>query len=539
MKRLVFFLLAIFSLIQLNAQSTEQADRAFRQGKYSDARRLYETTGSISKGERRNEIYALAQKSRECASLVESGQSEIKKRNYSKALAAYKELLRLNPSDANAKKMISVTIPALIDKDKQDQADWATISVNPSLQRYRDYVNKHPNGRYIADARKAIKTIEARNRAEEERRAQERARAEELLRQEDEAYKTFVASNNINDGYSYLAKYPSGRYALETKTRLVELYCNNNEYNEARQLADNKKLKDYIDVQENQYKRRIYGAEAKRAYDVFSTNPSRPAGEEFIRQYSFSSEAKDVRRWLVEDYCKYDEFTNATIMAQGDKDMLSFISAKEEAAAFKSFKSYSTLDKGKAFVTKYPNSSNVNTVKDWMVKQLCKDKDFRTAQKYAYNSQQQAVIDRAVNRQYRRESFTTDMFAKHFAQFQVGGEGDVINLSYAYVPSRYGAYVTLGLADFGIFAGPVMRLWNDDKSVDLQVYGGLGFSSYGDRSFSWDAGIRIGWHTESKLSLYDLSIGTQNLGGTQVVYVGFGAGICLISFGIVGALALG
>ena len=121
-------------------------------------------------------------------------------------------------------------------------------------------------------------------------------------------------------------------------------------------------------------------------------------------------------------------------------------------------------------------------------------------------------------------------FARHFVDTPIAmmdWDAFAFGLHYAYCHKHIGAYgqylYVPDYEDYSVSAGAVLRLTDDLKKVDWQLYGGAGWMYY---AFGWEVGTRIGWHSD-QFSWFDLGVGLQvHDGGTTPVFQ-LGVGISL------------
>jgi hypothetical protein len=142
-------------------------------------------------------------------------------------------------------------------------------------------------------------------------------------------------------------------------------------------------------------------------------------------------------------------------------------------------------------------------------------------------------------------------FSSHFMDAYTGFVADsggfaeeyFFGLRYTYLQSRVGPYASGAIGTEGqcsFFAGAAYRLTSSDTSnLDFQLYGGVGYVT--DGGLGGEAGIRIGWKSEHRLSGLDFGAGCQFWDGAVVptVEVGFyiwgipvACGICLVLGGL-------
>ena len=133
-----------------------------------------------------------------------------------------------------------------------------------------------------------------------------------------------------------------------------------------------------------------------------------------------------------------------------------------------------------------------------------------------------------------------DDFAKHFLDYTMGIkdlESFAMGLHYAYCHKHIGFYAQYmyefdeGTSAFS--AGPVIRLTEDLRKVDWQVYAGGGWMyEYWGAEF----GTRLGWHSGS-FSWWDFGVGIQTYDGLVTPTFHIGMGITLYGLLLVLAAA--
>ena len=142
-------------------------------------------------------------------------------------------------------------------------------------------------------------------------------------------------------------------------------------------------------------------------------------------------------------------------------------------------------------------------------------------------------------------------FSSHFMDAYTGFVADsdgfaeeyFFGLRYTYLQNRLGPYASGAIGTEGqcsFFAGAAYRLTSSDTSnLDFQLYGGVGYVT--DGGLGGEAGIRIGWKSEHRLSGLDFGAGCQFWDGAVVptVEVGFyiwgipvACGICFVLGGL-------
>ena len=153
-----------------------------------------------------------------------------------------------------------------------------------------------------------------------------------------------------------------------------------------------------------------------------------------------------------------------------------------------------------------------------------------------------------VNFNLRREIRLTDWdlsdeendFARHFVDFTMGikdCESFAMGLHYAYCHKHVGFFAQYLYAiddDLSAFsAGPVIRLTEDLKKVDWQVYVGGGWMY---ENWGAEFGTRLGWHSGS-FSWWDIGVGLQTYEGGVTPTFNIGLGITLYGLLLVLAAA--
>ena len=664
--RLFLFIIAFFLPFVMNGQTLDPANKAFKQGKYQDAAKLYETAGSLMKSGEREKVYDLAKKSRTCLSIQNDAEKEFKAHRYGKAKEKYQELLRINPSDQLAKNRIQM-IPEMIELEASDHSEWETVKAISSIAQYNSYLSKYSNGYHRAEARDSINKIESRIRL-----------AEEKKRIEKGAYSLFESERSIEKGLEYLNNYPAGEYAGSVKSLLVDLYCENKDFANARLYAEETGKNSYVDEMEAAHKRALYAEEEKQAYTDFCRNPNRnsaliylnsypfgenhsavstwmvkslcaeyrfedaknyvvdqsmgdyikkckldhsleefkskpsidlatailaengtnpqslpvrtwvvheycnqksfnqaiiyastddlkqyvrekkeqnayavfktnhtiPSGKEYLRLFPNSEHSEEVKNWLISALCKEARFEDAKMYAGENHSIIANINKEEENHVYNLFGKYPSVNTAEKYIAQYPSGVYSNDVKDWLVKYYCDSSDFEKATAYAYNDNLRSFVQSSAKRYYRqmkKAAFTTDQFASHFLNLQIGyspqEETGMLGLHYAYIPSKYGFYLSGTYFDeaFSALIGPTIRFTNDTHNLDFQLYGGAGAGFIdGEKKMALDLGIRFGWQSGA-FSFFDLTIGVQSIANTAVFYGGFGIGVPLVLLFALGA----
>lgn len=394
---LVVIFLGIFAF-SATAQDLKQANDAFNKGKYTDAKRLYETAASLMKdASERNKVYDLAKSCTKCQNKLDEANKFYQNRQYQSALKAYKELLTLNPKDPTARSR-NIQIPQMIEKERLDDRMWGEISQDPSYEKYKEYVDEFPNGKHVADARSYIKTIDEQRKAQEEADARERERLENLRKQEEEAYRAFANSKQVQSGVDYLKQYPDGEYVAQVKDQLVDLYCDRHEYSKARQYAASVGKKVFVENHEREYEREKNAEAEARAFAQFNKNRTEAAAQSFLQKYRNGYHAEEVSSWLVDVLCNSSNFVQARQYAVND-ELKRLVESKEDDYAFERLRKSRSLSGEEDYLVSHPSGKYVEDVKDWYVEDLIKANDFVKARQYATSAKHRAQIDQAEEKQ--------------------------------------------------------------------------------------------------------------------------------------------
>ena len=396
MKRLFCtILMGVVIALVASAQDTSQADKAFNGGKYDDAKNLYELAASMIKDKTaRDEVYDKAKKCTACKKKLAEANGYFKNQNYSSANRSYKELLTLNPKDPTAKARIA-EIPSLIEKAKADDSKWAEVQNAGSYERYKEYADAYPNGKHISEARERMRGFEAEERERQQAEAREQALREQARQEEENAYRSFENGRRLQSGLNYLSKYgEDGAYAKEVKDILVELYCDKHDYSTARKYATGAERKLYVQTQERTYERQRAAQAEASAYTQFDKNPTEASARSYIEKYPYGDHAEEVSRWLVNELCARNNFTDARRYAIGD-DLVNSVDSQEEDYWFEQLRRDRSLDQEKAYIDKYPKGKNTKQVREWYVKSLIQEGKFDEARKYADGNAHLAAIGQA------------------------------------------------------------------------------------------------------------------------------------------------
>lgn len=114
--------------------------------------------------------------------------------------------------------------------------------------------------------------------------------------------------------------------------------------------------------------------------------------------------------------------------------------------------------------------------------------------------------------------FSEEDFCNHFFEGYYGidmKKRNYVGANYGYVSHHLGAHVTgmygIDTEDGMLAVGPLFRLTDDYKALDLQLYGGVGaayFKSKDDYKFgvAGDLGLRFAFNNESKMSWWSFSL---------------------------------
>lgn len=366
MKRLILSFLICVIAFPAVAQDLKQADQAFYSGKYDDAKSLYETTAALIKDKaERDKVYSLAKKCTECKKKLDEANKYYRDHNYEKALRSYKELLNLNSKDPTARSRVKA-IPALIEQEKADESMWASAMALASLDGYNQYLSEFPNGKHKAEATTEINRI---------RKA--------------------IASSSNND----------------QATHQEQHQVTNKEPMEA-----------------------IWAAE-KEAYQSFLKARSINSGLAYLDAYPYGSYVKEVKDILVDLYCEQHDYTTAskyatsnakTAYVQQERNKYQKSSAAiQEKEDFQRFQKSPTQSAAMRFLQKYKNGDSAQKVSEWLVKELCKNNQFSTAQQYAitpaskeYVAEYAAYTDLSNNHSVTKEKQFLDKYSngQHYDQ---------------------------------------------------------------------------------------------------------------------------
>lgn len=154
-------------------QIKTQADVYYREAAYDKAIRLYQLCIAYPNGEDKTSFQAQVQKARHLIQLDDLMLTEVRKNNYSKALAYSEEMLRLNPNDPYVKvtrnDLKSSTNQQFSKQDEQllsraneliEQGNWS------SAQAILRLVDQLPNGRKNAQVRAKLEMVSQLQQAE-------------------------------------------------------------------------------------------------------------------------------------------------------------------------------------------------------------------------------------------------------------------------------------------------------------------------------------------------------------------------------------
>lgn len=396
MRRFICTLLAGFVIaLAASAQNTSEADKAFNGGKYDDAKKMYEMAASLIKDKTaRDEVYNKAKKCTACKTKLTEANGYFKNHDYNAASKSYKELLTMNPKDPTAKSRIA-EIPALVERAKADDAKWAEVQYSGSYERYKEYADAYPSGKHISEAKERMRGFEAEERERQQAEVRAQALREQARQEEESAYRSFANSRRLQSGLDYLSKYgETGDYAKEVKDILVELYCDKHDYSTARKYATGAERKLYVQTQERTYERQRTAKAEASAFSQFDKNRTESGARSYIEKYPYGDHAEEVSRWLVNELCARNNFTDARRYAIGD-DLVNAVDSKEEDYRFEQLRRNRSLDQEKAYIDKYPKGKNTKQVREWYVKSLIQQGEFGEARKYADGSAHLAAINQA------------------------------------------------------------------------------------------------------------------------------------------------
>jgi len=131
-------------------------------------------------------------------------------------------------------------------------------------------------------------------------------------------------------------------------------------------------------------------------------------------------------------------------------------------------------------------------------------------------------------------------FVDAYAAFLPDG-GEVydafLGLRYTYLGGRIGPYFAAAYSleeSYSLFGGIALRLGNGGSDPDWQVYGGLGLMD--GCHLAGEAGVRIGWLSEGKVSRWDFGGGCQLWEGTLMPTVE--VGLCIWGIPVLVGLGL-
>lgn len=398
MRRLILALLFCSLAFSASAQDTKRADEAFKEGKYEVATRLYNTAGQLLKDKtQRDKIYALSKKCSECQKKLTEANGYYNDHKYKEASSAYKELLILNPTDPLAKKRIKA-IPDLIEQEKEDEAMWGMICAIASLENYNNYLAKYPNGKHKKEALTAIQGIKA------EIKKQEQAKQEE-----ERKYEVFRNDPTIDHALAYLKNYPEGMYASKVRDRLVDLYCNQNNYTDAYKFASGSKIK-YIQEHQKEYKRQLNAEKERLDFNSFQKEQSESAAVMFLSKHQDGYYTEQVSEWLVKELCKKNKIAEAKKYAITTESH-EYITSVEEDIAYNIIMQSNSSDKEKEYLDSFPNGKHHNEVAELYVQAQIQSNNFEEAKKYARDPELLTSVNTA------QEEHLYDLFKSHHSSY--------------------------------------------------------------------------------------------------------------------------
>lgn len=401
MKRIVAILLLCALSVSAWAQDLRPAENAFKRGQYDDAKQLYETTASmIQDASKRQQIYDLAKKCTKCKTLLEKANRHFKNHLYPDARNAYQELLANNPSDPTAKANIA-RIPELIELDKKDQALWASVASHPTEEGYRQYLAAYPNGLHQEAARSAIKNIKAEQARLEQKKKEELARLERQRKEDENAYRTFASSREIDKGVNYLKKYPNGNYVKEAKSLLVELYCEEHEYDEAMQYTATLGDREFVRKHNLDYRRKKNAAAEEKAYQVFERNKTQDAAKTFLAAFPDGYHGEEVSGWLMRQLYQKDKYDEARKYACNTA-LKEELAKHEEEYTYAQLTARRTLTQEKIYLESFPKGKHYDDVRSWYVADLIAANSFAEARKFATQSELSEILAAEENYCYNQ-----------------------------------------------------------------------------------------------------------------------------------------
>ena len=161
MKRLLIFLLLIAGTLCCFAQSDAEifAKRAFKEGEYTDAVRWYQAAiAQTDSADAKTSLEKGLAQAKKCDAALARARIYYSQAKYADAKQAYKDLLAINASDPNVKKMIiqcdrkiaNATIAAA------DNELWAKVVESNDVSFYKQYLDRYPKGIHVAAANRYI-----------------------------------------------------------------------------------------------------------------------------------------------------------------------------------------------------------------------------------------------------------------------------------------------------------------------------------------------------------------------------------------------
>ena len=383
------------------AQDLRPAENAFKRGQYDDAKQLYETTASmIQDASKRQQIYDLAKKCTKCKTLLEKANRHFKNHLYPEARNAYQELLANNPSDPTAKANIA-RIPELIELDKKDQALWASVASHPTEEGYRQYLAAYPNGLHQEAARSALKNIKAEQARLEQKKKEELARLERQRKEDENAYRTFASSREIDKGVSYLKKYPKGNYVKEAKSLLVELFCEVHEYTEATKYTATLGEREYVRKHNLEYRREKNAAAEQKAYAIFERNKTQESAKTFLSAFPDGHHGEEVSGWLMRQLYQKDNYDEARKYACNTA-LKEELAKHEEEYTYAQLTARRILTQEKIYLESFPKGKHYENVRRWYVADLIAANSFAEARQFATQSELSEILAAEENYCYNQ-----------------------------------------------------------------------------------------------------------------------------------------
>lgn len=356
MKRLLIFLLLIAGTLCCFAQSDAEifAKRAFKEGEYTDAVRWYQaaiaqTDSAVAKTSLEK---GLAQ-AKKCDAALARARTYYSQAKYADAKQAYKDLLAINASDPNVKKMITQCDRKIANAAiaAADNELWAKVVESNDVSFYKQYLDRYPKGIHVAAANRYIA--------------------------EDNLWNSVKHDGSETAYRQYLEK---SQLLLHKDEAGVQLAC----------------------LEDARIWRKVQTEDSETAYRNYMINAGihaqhKPEASAKIALYDAQTE------FYAEQYTESRKnFEKAKKYYTLDSQQDAMYREVCEITDFRSMSFYPTVEKGTAFLKSYPSSSHTMEVKNLLAKAYCNRHDFTTAAYYAQTSDMEKYI-KEQKKQYKKD----------------------------------------------------------------------------------------------------------------------------------------